>query len=153
VLAEISYTASTNPADTRAALRSVRFWYQPRPDVRTEYVSGLRLSHGFRLGEIEVRGPGQRQELLQTLKEYRLRYISGSSGRSLLTSLTECEDSTLMAMCRGSSLFGYSRNEDEFEEILLKARAPMAAIARTVTGSDAQDAWSVELEPARAEAA
>ncbi len=39
---------------------------------------------------------------------------------------------------------------DEFDEILLKARAPMAAIARTVTGSDSPDAWSVELEPARA---
>jgi RHS repeat-associated protein len=117
VLAEITYTASTNPADTRTPLRSVRFWYQPRPDVRTEYVSGLRLSHGFRLGEIEVRGPGQHQEMLWTLKEYRLRYISGSSGRSLLTSLTECEDSTLMATCRGSTFFGYSRNEGEFEEI------------------------------------
>jgi hypothetical protein len=38
---------------------------------------------------------------------------------------------------------------EEFDEILLKARAPMAAIARTVTGSDAKgEAWSVELEPA-----
>ena len=27
--------------------------------------------------------------------------------------------------------------EEEFEEILLKARAPMAAIAQAVTGSDA----------------
>jgi hypothetical protein len=38
---------------------------------------------------------------------------------------------------------------DEFDEILLKARAPMAAIARTVTGSDSAEAWSIELEPAR----
>jgi hypothetical protein len=36
----------------------------------------------------------------------------------------------------------------EFDEILLKARAPMAAIARAVTGSDAPEAWTVELEPA-----
>ena len=41
---------------------------------------------------------------------------------------------------------------DEFDEILLKARAPMAAIAEAVTGSAAPEAWSVELEP-RAEAA
>ena len=39
---------------------------------------------------------------------------------------------------------------DEFDEILLKARAPMAAIAKTVTGSaEPERAWSVDLEPAR----
>jgi hypothetical protein len=37
---------------------------------------------------------------------------------------------------------------EEFDEILLKARAPMAAIARAVTGRDDPGAWSVELEPA-----
>jgi para-aminobenzoate synthetase len=37
--------------------------------------------------------------------------------------------------------------EEEFDEILLKARAPMAAIARTVTGRADEGAWSVELEP------
>jgi hypothetical protein len=43
--------------------------------------------------------------------------------------------------------------EDEFEEILLKARAPMAAIARAVTGSDSPEAWTVEVETALAGAA
>jgi para-aminobenzoate synthetase len=50
----------------------------------------------------------------------------------------------------GGAIVMQSDPEDEFDEILLKARAPMAAIARTVTGSDSPDAWSVELEPARA---
>ena len=36
---------------------------------------------------------------------------------------------------------------EEFDEILLKAQAPMSAIARAVTGSDAAQAWTVELEP------
>jgi para-aminobenzoate synthetase len=49
----------------------------------------------------------------------------------------------------GGAIVMQSDVEDEFDEILLKARAPMAAIARTVTGSDSPDAWSVELEPAR----
>jgi para-aminobenzoate synthetase len=53
----------------------------------------------------------------------------------------------------GGAIVMQSDPEDEFDEILLKARAPMAAIARTVTGSDSPDAWSVELEPARAAAA
>jgi para-aminobenzoate synthetase len=50
----------------------------------------------------------------------------------------------------GGAIVMQSDPEDEFDEILLKARAPMAAIARTVTGSDSHDAWSVELEPSRA---
>jgi hypothetical protein len=47
----------------------------------------------------------------------------------------------------GGAIVMQSDPEDEFDEILLKARAPMAAIARTVTGSGSGDAWSVELEP------
>ncbi len=48
----------------------------------------------------------------------------------------------------GGAIVMQSDPQDEFDEILLKARAPMAAIARTVTGSEGTDAWSVELEPA-----
>ena len=48
----------------------------------------------------------------------------------------------------GGAIVMQSDPQDEFDEILLKARAPMAAIARTVTGGEGADAWSVELEPA-----
>jgi para-aminobenzoate synthetase len=48
----------------------------------------------------------------------------------------------------GGAIVMQSDPQDEFDEILLKARAPMAAIARTVTGSEDAEAWSVELEPA-----
>jgi para-aminobenzoate synthetase len=47
----------------------------------------------------------------------------------------------------GGAIVMQSDAEDEFDEILLKARAPMAAIAQTVTGSDSPSAWTVELEP------
>jgi len=50
----------------------------------------------------------------------------------------------------GGAIVMQSDPVDEFDEIRLKARAPMAAIARTVTGSDSEEAWSLELEPARA---
>jgi para-aminobenzoate synthetase len=53
----------------------------------------------------------------------------------------------------GGAIVMQSDPVDEFDEILLKAKAPMAAIARTVTGSDLPDSWSVELEPARTRAA
>jgi len=48
----------------------------------------------------------------------------------------------------GGAIVMQSDPEEEFDEILLKARAPMAAIAKAVTGSAEPDAWSVELEPA-----
>jgi para-aminobenzoate synthetase len=53
----------------------------------------------------------------------------------------------------GGAIVMQSDPEEEFDEILLKARAPMAAIAKAVTGSDSPDAWSVELEPAAARVA
>ncbi|HVS98914.1 MAG TPA: aminodeoxychorismate synthase component I [Solirubrobacterales bacterium] len=47
----------------------------------------------------------------------------------------------------GGAIVMQSDPEEEFDEILLKARAPMAAIARTVSGRADEEAWSVELEP------
>jgi para-aminobenzoate synthetase len=48
----------------------------------------------------------------------------------------------------GGAIVMQSDPVDEFDEILLKARAPMAAVARVATGREDPDAWSVELEPA-----
>ena len=47
----------------------------------------------------------------------------------------------------GGAIVMQSDPQDEFDEILLKARAPMSAIAQAVTGSGAPERWTVELEP------
>ncbi len=52
----------------------------------------------------------------------------------------------------GGAIVMQSDPQEEFDEILLKARAPMRAIVRAVTGSDSPDAWTVELEPSSASA-
>jgi para-aminobenzoate synthetase len=50
----------------------------------------------------------------------------------------------------GGAIVIQSDAQDEFDELLLKARAPMSTIALAVTGGDgAERAWSVELEPSR----
>jgi para-aminobenzoate synthetase len=50
----------------------------------------------------------------------------------------------------GGAIVMQSDPEEEFDEILLKARAPMTAIAEAVTGrGERGEAWSIDLEPAR----
>ena len=46
----------------------------------------------------------------------------------------------------GGAIVMQSDPEEEFEELLLKARAPMRAVALAASGSDAEDAWVVQLE-------
>ncbi len=47
----------------------------------------------------------------------------------------------------GGAIVMQSDPEEEFDEILLKARAPMTAIAQAMTGSAGPEAFKVEIEP------
>ncbi|HEV3322643.1 MAG TPA: aminodeoxychorismate synthase component I [Solirubrobacteraceae bacterium] len=50
----------------------------------------------------------------------------------------------------GGAIVMQSDPAEEFDEILLKARAPMAAVARVVCGREGPDSFTVELEPSPA---
>jgi len=74
--------------------------------------------------------------------------LDGSTDLSIVirTIVMRPERTTIGA---GGAIVMQSDPVDEFDEILLKARAPMSAIARTVTGSGEQgEGWTVDLEPA-----
>jgi para-aminobenzoate synthetase len=53
----------------------------------------------------------------------------------------------------GGAIVIQSDPEQEFDELLLKARAPIAAIAQVLTGSDAPESSVIELEPSFVSAA
>jgi para-aminobenzoate synthetase len=76
-----------------------------------------------------------------------IRTIVIRSGGDANTANRAGGDTNVTTIGAGGAIVMQSDPAEEFEEILLKARAPMAAIARALTGSDAPEAWTVEIEP------
>jgi para-aminobenzoate synthetase len=72
--------------------------------------------------------------------------VDGSVDLSIVirTIVMRPADTTIGA---GGAIVMQSDPAEEFDEILLKAQAPMSTIARAITGSWEPDAWTVELEP------
>lgn len=84
---EVQYTGNENSGLAGAWV--VRFYYETRPDISTNYRSGFGIRTSQRLIEIRVKSKkGEFEEEL--LRSYRFKYISSpTSGLSLLSAVTQ----------------------------------------------------------------
>jgi RHS repeat-associated protein len=88
----ITYTDTADK--TFPALKSVKFIYESRPDIRTFYVAGLRMTYAQRLTQIDVTGPNPISTTV--VRRYKLGYRNDSvTQHSLLSTITECTGETI----------------------------------------------------------
>lgn len=107
---QIDYTGSSIDPTTH---RSVRFYYEARPDAEESlYISGFPIARTLRLSRIEMWGPNPVQQAL--LRIFSLGYTTGTTGRSLLQQLSECDQ--VGGVCR-TETFTYTRNDPTFDDI------------------------------------
>ena len=104
----ITYTM--NDAAPLSAHRTVHFAWQPRPDVRTSYAEGTRVTTALRLQGVESRVDG----VLYTRHE--LGYKLGAGGKSLLASIRTVgsDDTTALQPTR----FRYSKGKQRFGDVI-----------------------------------
>lgn len=144
----IDYTATCGLANS--SLRSVRFFYDVRPDgspsPRTDqdsyFVSGLKLRSSKRLARLEMWGPHPTVPAL--LREYRLDYSNDSlTERSLLKFVTECDG---LSVCHAPRRFDWELGDPGFEEFVTDVND--AALNGDVFQSDpepnGEDLWLLQ---------
>ena len=104
----ITYTM--NDDAPLAAHRTVRFAWEPRPDVRTSYEEGTRRTTALRLANIEVR-------VHDTLhSRHELDYTLGAGGKSLLGSIRVVGSDGATSLSPTS--FEYGQGERRFGEVI-----------------------------------
>ncbi|UCH75442.1 MAG: VCBS repeat-containing protein, partial [Rhodospirillales bacterium] len=106
----IDYTA--NDAAPVAAQSSVRFVYEPRPDVRRNYPDGSRATLDVRLKAIQTYTDGA------PVRDYRLAYETGAAtGRSRLVSVTACDGTGMAADCLMPHTFEWQQETPGFTSV------------------------------------
>jgi RHS repeat-associated protein len=105
----INYTSTSENSQT---LRSVKFFYSPRPDIQSHYVAGFKIVRTQRLSRIEMWGPQPSAPAL--LRYYSLTYADSSNGlasisrQSLLLTIEECiSDLGGSNVCKAPTNFKY----------------------------------------------
>lgn len=96
--AQIDYTG--NASASLAPNAAVKFVYEIRPDTSSGYYLGSLLNNTQRLKTIQATLGGT------TLREYRLTYQAGTTGRSRLASIAECEMAA--STCKSPITLGWS---------------------------------------------
>jgi RHS repeat-associated protein len=92
--------------------RSVRFFYEDRPDPIDSFDAGVHTRTGTRLSRITMHG-GPQGGTAELLREYRLGYQSTSiTGRSLLRTVTECDHN---GACKLPLSFNWSQGSHDFD--------------------------------------
>ena len=103
----ITYTF--NDAAPLSAHRTVHFAWQPRPDARTSYAEGTRVTTALRLASVESRVAG----VLHSRHE--MTYTLGAGGKSLLASIRVVGSDDITAL--PPTRFRYSQGKQRFGEV------------------------------------
>ena len=103
----IEYTL--NDVAPLAAVRTVGFAWDPRPDVRTNYSEGTRQTVSLRLASVESRVGGALH------MRHELGYVLGTGGKSLLSSVRVVGSDNATAL--PPTRFRYSRGKTRFGEV------------------------------------
>ncbi|MBN7827663.1 hypothetical protein J0A66_20700 [Bowmanella dokdonensis] len=109
LLQQINYTGDANNTGDR----EVRFAYESRPDVRTQFIAGGKTRQTRRLKTISTWYAGNK------IRQYSLVYQSSSaSNRSLLISINECGQYGA-EICRKPTIFDWSDSQIKVDLQLL----------------------------------
>ena len=103
----ITYTM--NDAAPLSAHRMVQFTWGPRPDVRTTYAEGTRVTTALRLQSVEARIGGALHS------RHELSYTLGAAGKSLLASIRVVGSDNVSAL--HPTRFRYSKGKQRFGEV------------------------------------
>jgi RHS repeat-associated protein len=109
-LTEIGYTGFAS----EAPLRKVVFAYQARSEINDSFRRGLRLRLGKRMSSITVISPDG-TGTVRAVRRFDLGYAIAPSGRTLLSSLTDCAlvGGAATPVCKPPARFEYTQDHDE----------------------------------------
>ena len=147
--ASINYTGFTAPTGSVVPSsppnRSVDFIYEDRPDSVETFISGLRLLRGKRLSRIDVRGPSLTRSNFP-LRVYEMGYaLSQSTGRSLLTSVRECDG---IGICKPPTVFNWTDSDFTFTDNVMASLTVGNAITKQSDDPNPPLSWAASWQVA-----
>jgi len=109
--------------------RYVQLYYETRPDPRLGFTSGFKTRSTVRLSSVRSSGPDWQGRTMY-LHEYDFTYEptpSAATGRSLLHEVKECDEA---GTCARSTVFDWTRNDNQFDLMPTPVSVSQDIIAR-----------------------